>query len=268
MGYQAPAFMIASIPSGLALSAVSTRNSSTLTDASKRALIDLRAAPVGSFTATAANAGVQFDFGSTAFASLMNRAVIPGGHNFASETVQIISGTSAGIGTPTVLDSIAVSSLDGVLDFDWSPVAGHRYFGLQVTTSGSEVFTLGELWIGQRSVLSADAWVQPGWGDRYEQEVTEDRFGGRTATVQLSPARRRFALEVRNLDPAGSDFSILDSVIRNGRAAPFWYWPPDSEVGGPFLVQLVAGGSRFQESRAPLVQPRYAVTLEMVEQLT
>lgn len=268
MAYRAPAFMVTNVVSSLALSAVTARNAGTFSDASKRALIDMRQTPIGSFAATGANAGVEFDLGTTLISSLVNRAVIPAGHNLTGETVRIVSGTTAGIGTPTVLATAVAGS--GVIDLGWTPVAGHRYMALDISTSAAEVFTLGEFWLGFRFDLTADAWVQPPWRAEYQHELTEERFGARLATVETAPPRRRFSLEVLNLEPSGVDFLQLEGVVRGGRTAPLWFWPPDDSLftAGPFLVQLASSSLRRQESRAPLAGVRYGASFDLVEQLT
>lgn len=263
--------MVDTFLAGLALSAVTARNASALTDASKRALIDRRAGPFSTIVATGANAGAEFDLGFIG-AKGFTRAVIPRGHNLVGESVRVIADTTAGMATPSAISSTLVAP-DAESPIDFSFVAGStdRYWGFEVTTSAAETFLVGEFALGIFSQLSANAWVQPSWTREYVHELTEDRFGGRTATVELAPYRHRFSLEVRNLTAGSADDQVLDLIAREGRTAPFYYWPPDdqADVAGPYLVQLSSSPVRRQESRAPLsTGPLYSITLEMVEQLS
>jgi len=270
MAYQQPAFMFNHLGSGLAVAAITARNAGTLTDASKRAWIDQRATPLGSCTATGSNGGFTFDLGTTSAGDVINRCVIPAGHALATRAVQVLHDSVANMGGSPLIAGFATMAA-GVTDIDctFNPTTGLRYWGFQynLSTNGF-VISMGEFWLGTRTTLGADAYVQPGFANEYEQEIAEDRFGGRTATVALSPARRRFRLEVLNLDPSGADYALLEQALTTGRERPFWYWPPDTLTPGPYLVQLSEAGSRRNENRAPQAGIRYGVTLEMVEQLT
>lgn len=270
MAYRQPAFMRDTFLAGLAVSAVSARNASALTDASKRALIDRRAGPFASITATGANAGAEFDLGFIGTKGF-TRAVIPRGHNLAGETVRVITDTTAGMATPTALGSMTAPDTSRPLDFSFVSGSTDRYWGFEVTTSAAETFLVGEFALGIYVQLSADAWVDPSWDRSHVHELTEDRFGGRSAVVELAPYRHRFSLEVRNVTAGSVDDALLETVVRYGRTAPFWYWPPDdqADIAGPYLVQLSSSPVRRQESRAPLsTGPRYSIALEMVEQLS
>lgn len=270
MAYQQPSFMQIELTPVLALASITARNATSFSDASKRAVTDRRQLPLGQFTASGANAGIQIDWGSIGISGFLNRAVIPPGHNLQGQTVRMISGTASGIGTPTVLVTTASTASGVPIDFAWTAVPGHQYMALDITTSSaSNVFNVGELAIGARFTLSADAWVQPSFGFEWVHSVTEDRFGGREATVQTGPPRRAFRLEVRNLQPNTFDFIILDAVAQTGRATPFWYWPPDSADGfAPYLVKLIDTPRMVQESRAPVAGVRYSLTFNMLEQST
>lgn len=273
MAYQQPAFMVNHLGLGLSTSAITARNASTMATASKRAVTDGRAGELGSVTATGSNAGFIFDLGTTSAGDVINRAVIPGGHSLAGTNLQIVKDTIPGMnGFPSPQIALTASGAPaGVIDFATivNSDPGYRYWALQynLSTNGF-VISVGELWLGTRTALSANAYVSPSWALEYDQELAEDEFGGRTAVVQLSPARRKFRLEVVNLDPAGADFALLEQVITTGRVRPFYYWPPDSATPGPYLVKLSSNATRRQEFRAPQAGIRYAVALEMLEQLT
>jgi len=270
MGYTQPAFMFDSLGSGLALAAITARNAGTFTNASKQALIDGRAAPIGSCTATGSNGGFTFDLGTTSAGDAINRCVIPAGHSLSTRNVQVLHDSVANMGgSPLIAGFITMPA--GVADIDctFNPTTGLRYWGFQynLSTNGF-VISMGEFWLGTRSALSVDAYVQPGFGNDYRQALAQDEFNGRTSTVVLAPARRRFSLEVLNLDPAGADYALLERAMTTGRERPFYYWPPDTVAPGPYLVQLTAAATRRNENPAPMAGIRYGVTLELLEQLT
>lgn len=271
MAYNQPAFMLDHLGAGLALAALTARNAGTFTNAAKQAMIDQRPAPAGSLTANAGNGGFVLDLGTTSAGDAINRAVIPAGHSFTGANLQVVKDTIPGMnGFPSPQIALTASTVPaGVIDFATivNTDPGYRYWAFQynLSTNGF-VMTLGEFWLGTRTALTANAYVQPGFGSDFTQELAQDEFGGRTATVVLAPARRRFALEVLNLDPSGADYALLERVMKEGRERPFVYWPPDSVVPGPFFVQTTAA-TRRQEFRAPQAGIRYGVRLEMIEQL-
>lgn len=270
MAYRQPAFMFDSALAAQPIAEVTARNATALTAASQRALIDRRAGPFALITATGANAGAEFDLQTTTLKGF-TRGVIPRGHNLAGETVRVISDTTPGMATPTVHATLVGPSDASAMDFAFAAGSTERYWGFEVTTSSAENFLVGEFALGVFSQLTADAWVQPSFAREYVHGLTDDTFGGRLATVELAPARHRFSLEVLNVTAGSADDLLLDQVIRDGRTAPFWYWPPDdaAAIDGPYLVQLTSSPQRRQESRAPQsTGPRYSVRLEMVEQLT
>lgn len=274
MGYTQPAFMVNGLQLGLGTSAITARNASAMSTAGKQAVTDGRAGVLASVTATGSNGGFVFDLGTTSAGDVINRAVIPPGHSLSSKALQIVKDTIPGMNgfpSPQIALLKTAGANSTVIDFDTAVNVdpGYRYWALQynLSTNGF-VISVGELWLGTRTALSSSAYISPSWVSEYDQELAQENYGGRTATVQLSPARKKFRLEVVNLDPAGADFAVLDQVIKTGRARPFYYWPPDDTDPGPYLVQLSSSGTRRQEFRAPQAAIRYAVTLEMVEQLT
>ena len=272
MAYQNPAFMIEHPSDVIGTAEVTARNSLTFTTDSKRALLDRRQGELGSFTANGANGGFALDYGTTAASRTINRCVIPAGHNFDGETLEIISDNSgATLPSPTVEDSIAVSG-SAVIDFPFADKSGERYWGLQVTTSASETFNIGEFALGDRVALSAGANpsdVQPDFDRAYLHDVATDVIGGRDIALELTPPRRSFSLEIRYVIPGSDDADILEEIIRLGVSTPFWYWTPDSTDTGPYLVKLSGSATRSQESQQPpQALIAYSVKLEMIEQTT
>jgi len=267
MSYQNPAFMVAHPSSLRSIADFATLASNTFTDDSKRALIDSRQGEQASYTADGAASGFTLDMGSTTAADPVNRLVVPGGHTFDGYIVLLISGVT--LGSISVRSSTVVAD-KGVIDASFSDRNGDQFWGLQVINSvASDVFSFGEFWVGNRRSLNTnDARVDQGFEREYEHDLSEEDFGGRTVSLELSPARRSFSLQVRDLDPSGADFATLDEVIRDGRSKPFWYWTPDSTDTGPYLVKLTRAARRKQSSKVPTVRSRYEVSIEMLEQVT
>ncbi len=267
MSYQNPAFMIVHNATAVAVGDIVTIVASTLTDDSKRALIDSRQGELGSFTATGGDAGFSIDMAGGLGGGSSNRVVIPAGHTFDTFSV-VVKGddTSNALPSPERTDTIAVSG-SGVLDFSFALATGLRWWGLTVTGSVAEVFSLGEYWMGERVAID-NADVQPEFGKAYEQLIAGDVIGGRDVTLELAPPRRTFSLSLRYVSPADADFTILEEVIRLGRSQPFWYWTPDDTDTGPYLVKLSRSAVRKQESAAPQAGIFYAIDLEMIEQQT
>lgn len=265
MTYQAPAFMVAHPTSKLVLADITPFNASSISDDSKRAWIDSKQGELGSLTADSVFGGMAVDY-SVSFADTINRCVIPNGHNLASRTMRLSSGTV--LGSLTLLDSIVPSGGE-ILDFSFSSVSSHQFWNLLDQFSVNlDILSFSEFWIGNRKALNVnDARVATGFERSYEHDVTEAEFAGRTAVLELAPARRKFSLLIRDLDPSATDFATLDEVIRDGRANPFWYWTPDTTDTGPYLVKLTRSATREQRSSVPMKSVRYEVELEMLEQL-
>lgn len=272
MAYRQPAFMLDHYHSTLPLANIYAKNAVAFSNAQKRAFVDFRPTPLSSFTANGGEAGVEFDNGNTTAGDNWNRAVIPAGHTLAGANLRVIHGTTAGLASFLIAGFVTVpANYSDVIDFDFNLFsgAGRRYWGMTYNLSVATVtYQLGEVWIGTRTQLSADAYVQPGFTFDYRHDQAADDFNGRTVTLAISPPRRRFRLEVLNVAPSGADWDVLSDVIRIGRARPFWYWPPDDQNGGPFLVQVSSDAVRRQENRAPTAGIRYGFSIEMVESLT
>ena len=268
MTFQQPAFMVAHRAAVSAITDFATINSNTFSDDSKRALLDSNQGLLGSFTATTASAGFSLDMDAGRAGYTFNRLVIPAGHTFAGFDV-VVEGDATGPTLPApVRTSTILAVAAEVLDFPiTSSVGGPRWWGIKVLLSATEVFSLGEFWLGHRRALATnDARIDTGWERSYEHDLSEDTFGGRTVTLELSPPRRKFSLKVRDLNPSGTDFDILDEVIRDGRSAPFWYWTPDTTDTGPYLVRLTGAATRVQASTVPTKSVRYEMTIEMLEE--
>lgn len=266
MSYRNPAFMVAHPAASLPIASITPRDS-TISDDSKRALIDSRQGELASFTATWTSSGFFIDFGSPAGAGTVNRALVPAGHNFDTRTLVVLSGPNAG--SVTVRDS-TIQSGSGVIDFSFADITSDQVWLFNAGgVSISDVFTLGEFWLGEYKELTyGDGRVDPGFEREYQHDVVEAEFGGRTTSLELSPPRRKFSLQVRGLDPDEADFATLEEVVASGPAKPFWYWPPDDTEPGPFLVKLTRSAKRVQGGRSPSVHMRYEVELEMLEQVT
>ncbi len=269
MGYQAPAFMVLHPASELAIAKVTARpNVTAFSDDSKRALIDSRQGELASFTATGADAGVEFSYVDTSIPRV-NRAVIPAGHNLDGFSLDIISDDDGPTFPSAFVRSSGTVSGSGVIDRGFSIITTDEDWLFQLPGSAAETFTLGEFWLGERKALTTnDGRVAQGFVRTFEHAVSEEEFGGRTASLETAPSRRKFSLLIRDLDPTAADFATLEEVILQGRAKPFWYWTPDSTDTGPYLVKLTGAAGRVQTSDIPKTFMRYEVQLEMLEQVT
>ncbi len=255
--------------SELAIAKVTARpNVTAFSDDSKRALIDSRQGELSSFTATGTNAGVVFSFVDTSIPRV-NRVVIPSGHTLDGFTLDIFSDDDTP-GFPSAVSRSSTSiSGTGVIDLSFSIVTTDVDWLFQLPGSAAETFTLGEFWLGERKTLTfGDGRVDPVFERSYVHAVSDEEFGGRTASLETAPVRRRFTLTIRDLDPSGTDYATLEDVANAGPAKPFWYWTPDSTDTGPYLVKLVGAARRVQGSSVPLNSIRYEVQLEMLEQVT
>ncbi len=266
MSYQNPAFMIEHYASDLAATTAITEFGCTaLSDASKRSLVDARQGAVASYTNTAANGGPVIDFGTP---RAFNRCVVPQDHaGIAGESCGVRADDNAGMASP-LIDGTVTPVAGQVADFEVGAINGltERYWSFY-TNSASAAIEISEVWLGTRNELSAAVAVGVDWSDEYRHEVAQRVFGGGLSTLEASPPRRVFTLTVRNVDATGPDWPILDEVIRDGRSHPFWYWPPDTDAGGPYLVTLEASAARRQEFPSPRTAIAYEVSLEMVESL-
>lgn len=266
MSYRQPGFMISHSAADLTISDVDgLAVSPAVTDAGKRALIDSRATELCAMVSNAASTGIYYDFGGTTQAGDITTAIVPAGHTLGGEDITVFSGAS--VGASVVRYSETVPAGSAVIDCDFTERTADQVWGINITSSvAATTYYIGEFWIGKRVDLSSDAHVQPGFELEYLHTIREDVIGGREVALELVPPRRKFSLDVRWILPTSADYTILEEIVRLGRARPFWYWPPDDDTPGPYLVSLDAAPKRVQESIAPQGQIAYRIGLEMVEQ--
>jgi len=264
MTYRSPAFMVDNLLSAItdvANDVDEATNTSTLTNDERRKFIDGRQGVFGIYTATGVDAGVRVD--TLAIPSpAANRLVIPSGHDFDTETFEVLHDDGLTLPSPTTASSAAVSG-SGVIDRTLSS-GNERYWGFQLSTSSARTYTCAGYWLGVYEQLSTAAAVQPGWQNGFVSQVIETEYPSGIAAVELAAPRRQFSLEVRDIDPSGSDYTILDSVLQ-ARGRSFWYWPPDDTDEGPFLVRLASEPTRRQEFKAPQQGLRYKFAFDFVE---
>ena len=265
MTYRQPAFMTNNLISGITdpLTALVTRSGPALIASSQRAFVDGRAGSVGFHGSTGSFAGVTIDLGGT-LSVAPNRAVIPEGQNYDSYNLGIVNADNPGLTSSTQPSSYNLVSGAGVIDRSLSAYTD-RYWGwlLAQNTSGL-TFTHGGYWLGNYEQLSSSAAVQPQFDNGYVSQLIETEFPSGIASVELAAPRRKFSLDVRDIDPASSDYSVLaDVMLTRGRS--FWYWPPDTTDAGPYLVRLSRDASRRQEFAAPSIGLRYRMSFEFVE---
>jgi len=242
-----------------------TTTSSLLTDDEKRMLIDRRVGDLAVWGVTA-ESYIQFDFGAGV---VVNRMVIPEGHSLMGEGLEIEYDDHAGFTSPTVLDSWTQSSVaTGVIDRELA-VTSERFWRLTALATGAGDYEVGEVWFGiYRELSTTDgSAVDPRFESNYASQITEVVFPGGEAAVELGAARRVFSLSIKNVEGGGTNWTVLQVVQKTGRVTPFYYWPPDDDEPGPYLVKLSEDGFRVQEFSSPSVSTRYQIDLKMIEQL-
>jgi|TARA_Y100000310_G_scaffold326032_1_gene390380 hypothetical protein len=271
MSYQNPAFMIDHPAQALAVTAIADINADPLSTADKRAFYDGRQGTIGIFTPDALDGGVQYDFGSDV---AYNRCVIPSDHDgLAGENVRLTSSANSSHspfliegypGYPGAADPVVTGE---PIDFGVDTSAPERYWAFVVNSAIGVDCEVSEIWLGTRNELTTSVAVQPEFVDEWAHELAEQTFGGGESTLELSPSRRVFELSVRRVEEGTADFTTLAEIMQLGRTQPFWYWPPDDQAGGPFLVKLSRSASRRMDFEMPSVAMKYRVDLQMIEQL-
>lgn len=258
MAYRQPAFMVGNAVEEAGISAIDD-NGSTLTNEEKRRFIDFRADEIGT-----PDARIDVDFGSTGPSETINRCVIPAGHNISGIDQRIFADPTFAP-TTKVSGNPDVTATSATIDLDCSDANGDERYWRWIPVSASAPIELGEFWLGEYVQLSADALPDPSFDRAWNAPRVVQEFHTRREVLKLGPARRIFSLTVRNLDPTGSDFAIVDRVASEGIFDPFWYWPPDDNDAGPYLVQLEREASIEQEFAAPSVSILYRVDLRIIE---
>ena len=265
MTYRQPAFMTNNLISGITdpLTALVTRSGPALIASSQRAFVDGRSGSVGFHGSAGTFAGVELDLGGT-LSVAPNRAIIPEGQNYDSYQLGIFASPTQDLASATTASGYTLVTGSGVIDRSLAALTSrYWYFILSDNTSGL-TFTHGGYWLGNYEQLSSSAAVQPQFDNGYVSQLIETEFPSGIASVELAAPRRKFSLDVRDIDPASSDYSVLaDVMLTRGRS--FWYWPPDTTDAGPYLVRLSRDASRRQEFAAPSIGLRYRMSFEFVE---
>jgi len=265
MTYRQPAFMLDNALA--AATNVATEvlpfNSYNAINAVRRKIIDGRQGGVASWVAALANAGWRIDTQSTPTTEL-NRFVMPEGHTgFISETLRIYHSQFSDFSPATQVANLTATT-NAIVDLTLSS-GTQRYWAFQVSTASlDEVFSCGGFWVGVYQQLTTAAAVQPQFSNGWVDQVLETEFPSGIASIELASPRRTFSLEVRDVDPASSDYALLDQVMQ-ARGRSFWYWPPDTTDAGPYLVRLSKRSERRQEFAAPSIGLRYRMSFEFVE---
>tara|TARA_R110000751_G_scaffold5290_1_gene24341 strand:+ start:4171 stop:4896 length:726 start_codon:yes stop_codon:yes gene_type:complete len=240
-----------------------------MTTANKIALIDGRRGPECTWTATSVNHGFTYDLGAATIAQNINRCVLAPGHTLDDNRWNTFSTADSAFANVNLTlrnqTTIALGN-QGVVDLELSADVNLRYWMFRCDTSVNGDFIATDFWPGHYEQLGDDLQI----GTKLEYEVRDDvverTIAGSEYTVELSPPRKAFTLEVGWLNPGTDDFDIIDRVV-SSRSNSFWYWPPDDAIGGPYLVKLTSSARREQDHPVPRVSNTYRVRLEMVEQI-
>jgi len=264
MSYRQPAFMVDNAVSAIKDTAdiyewAYTEAPST---ASRRAWIDGRQGTVGTFETTAGgNGAIRMDLQAIPPAG-HRTMIVPDGHTFTGKLINVYRDDSFSFGSAVQIEGFTAAA--GVIEREATSDLEQFLLWRVQDSSGGDVYTLAGWWIGEKETLSDDAYVDPRFGNRYQSQIAETEYPGGTAALEIAPPRRRFTLDVRNVLAGSADYTLLDSVAQ-ARARSFWYWPPDTEDAGPYLVRLTQDVQRVQDFKAPAVATHYRFRLEMLE---
>lgn len=265
MTYRQPAFMVNNYGAGSIsdITQIVGFQTETLSNANKRAFFDGRVSSIGSYVSTSTFAGIRWDAGVIPSPSA-NRLVIPKTHSgFVGNNLSVYH-QSAPNASPTLVSSSTIAD-ENTIDLTLSS-GNERYWIIQQnpTISVGHVTTARGFWLGTYSQLSGSAHVDPAFELGWKAQLVDTDYPGGVAVAQISPPRRTFSLRVRDIDPASSDYSVLDGVMQS-REKPFWYWPPDDTDPGPFYVRHSNQPKRVQDFGAPTQALRYSFEFDLIE---
>ena len=267
MSYRQPAFMIDNAVAAIHDLADVTAGANTfIVTADKRALIDGRQTSLGTVYTNGQPGKVWFDLQTTPPASY-NTMIIPAGHTLLGRTISLASNTTLSVSGSFTHGTAVAPADDVVMERDLSANAVRQFFLFQLndsSASGTDIYMLGGFWIGEKYQLSSAAAVNPRFVSGWLPNIVEREFPGGRAVAQISPPRRTFTLRVHDVDPASADGIFLDSLMQQ-RTRSFWYWPPDDETPGPFLVRHRRDPERVQDFATPSVALRYRYDFSFVE---
>lgn len=267
MTYRQPAFMTDNAVAAITDVADITAGAGTLIlTADKRALIDGRQNSLGTVYTTLQPGKVWLDLQTTPPASY-DTMIIPAGHILLGRSITLFSNTILGF-TGGVNHGIAVAPADDVvIERDLSSNAVRQFFLFQLndnSPASTDTYMLGGFWIGEKYQLSSAAAVNPRFVSGWLPQIVEQQFPGGRAVAQLAPPLRTFTLRVHDVDPASADGIALDALMQQ-RTRSFWYWPPDDETPGPYLVRHRRDPERVQDFATPSVAVRYRYDFSFVE---
>ena len=267
MSYRQPAFMTNNYGAGAItdITQIVGFNAGTVSNVNKRAFFDGRISSVGFYISASTSAGIRWDAGVIPSPSA-NRLIIPKTHGgFVGNNLSVYHDNADNYPSPTIVHSSTIGgSNETTIDLTLSS-GGERYWIIQQNSIsiGNAAVARG-FWLGTYSQLSGSAHVDPAFELGWEAQLVDTDYPGGVAVAQISPPRRTFSLEVRDVDPASSDYALLDQVMQ-ARGRSFWYWPPDTTDAGPYLVRLSKRSERRQEFSAPSIGLRYRMSFEFVE---
>lgn len=266
MTYRQPAFMVNNYGAGSIsdITQIVGFNAGGLSNADKRAFFDGRISSIGSYVSTSTSAGIRWDAGVIP-SPAANRLVIPKTHGgFIGNNLSVYHDSAAGYPHVTIVGVYTIA--DGnTIDLPLFVTVSERYWIIQQNSiSVGNVTTARGFWLGTYLQLSGSAHVDPAFELGWKAQLVDTDYPGGVAVAQISPPRRTFSLRVRDIDPASSDYSILDGVMQS-REKPFWYWPPDDTDPGPFYVRHSNEPKRVQDFGAPTQALRYTFDFDLIE---
>lgn len=268
MTYRQPAFMLNDYVgqiTDVANDVWDTGISPSLTNSEKRNFVDGRISSTVSYTASSTFPYIRMDFGDVLPTS-PDRWIVPATHSgFVGRSIRAYSDDNSGFTSIIQRGVQVVTSNDQVIDVAIGVPGDERYWmlGESASTAGDQ-YTLRGWWLGNYEQLTSSAAVDPTFELGWREQISSTQYPGGTAVAQISPPRRTFTLRVRDVDPSGADYDLLDRVMQKWDR-PFWYWPPDNTDPGPFYVRHAARPRRLQDFRAPTAALRYRFEFSFIE---
>jgi hypothetical protein len=257
MAYQNPAYLFLHVgaDAGDAGVFVDVTESTTYP---KRNLIDYRQSSLFKWTNAATYHDIKFNRGAAGL-ELVNRMIIPAGHNLSGAAYELRSNTADSWGG-TIRASGTFGS--GLQDISVSGSSTQQWWRLEISTSGT--WEIPELWLSNRRVPTGRG-PNPFWEARKIPALTEVPFPARSATLALGPNRWLYRVAYDRLD--GTDLAVIDDLMDETGIGlvPFYFDPPDDTLD-PVLVK-VNDFTRRQQARTNLTTGMaYNVEFSMIEQ--
>lgn len=221
-------------------------------------LIDDRASSFFKFGSSSSAAVIDGDLGATP--PVVDRVVIPAGHNLSGATITVSEDDNAGFTSPNALGTSGTLT-SALVDLSFT-ASSERY--VRVAVNGTGTWELPQLYLTQTNTTTRGP--EQRWADTLTDNVVQFALrSGSVASLELGPDRRTFEYAYRALDATDEAiFAALWSECKTAR--PFLLDPAyDSEAA--LFVKLAAPIDRQNDREVPnaAAAPRWQRRLTMIE---